>query len=277
MEHRFRHAVSKKKLNSFYRNPQNFSWTLENFERYVEWASIRKVERIKAWVARLAPADMLDVGCGSGILLNELKPVVPSITGCDLSDVLLQRVRKEKKIEQLVAADLKSLPFASNSFQSLLCSEVLEHLPNPKRAIQEIARVLKPGGKALITTPHLHCYDGLEGKTQCISRAIAWTNRVRRLLHRPPIYPYGYNTHLVKLSPSQWQNLFSPPFSLMAMEPIFIFPYFPAGIPPLKKIEQWLVPKIFNAQGKMESALKKFYPFSHLGQLQLYVLEKRSL
>jgi len=63
-----------------------------------------------------------------------------------------------------VIADAADLPFAANTFDAALCSELLEHVPDPRRVIAEAHRVLKPGGVLLVCTPflyHLHAdpYD----------------------------------------------------------------------------------------------------------------------
>jgi len=52
-----------------------------------------------------------------------------------------------------VKADICDLPFADASFDWILCNHVLEHIPNDTKAMQELYRVLKPGGKALLQVP----------------------------------------------------------------------------------------------------------------------------
>jgi ubiquinone/menaquinone biosynthesis C-methylase UbiE len=52
-------------------------------------------------------------------------------------------------------ADAHALPFVDGAFDTVLCTEVLEHLPEPQRAIDEMHRVLKPGGELLLTTRFL--------------------------------------------------------------------------------------------------------------------------
>src|SRR3546814_8619033 len=54
-----------------------------------------------------------------------------------------------------VAADGALLPFPDQSFEAVICSEVLEHVPDPRLVLDEIARVLKPGGCLLLTVPFL--------------------------------------------------------------------------------------------------------------------------
>lgn len=50
-------------------------------------------------------------------------------------------------------SDIVSIPVANASFDAILCTEVLEHVPDPIRALKEFARILKPGGKLLLTAP----------------------------------------------------------------------------------------------------------------------------
>jgi SAM-dependent methyltransferase len=52
-----------------------------------------------------------------------------------------------------IISDITKIPVPSNSFQNILCSEVLEHVPDPVQAMKELVRVLKPGGKLIITVP----------------------------------------------------------------------------------------------------------------------------
>ena len=52
-----------------------------------------------------------------------------------------------------IVSDIAAIPEPDNSFDAVLCSEVLEHLPEPTRALDEFARLLKPGGKLIITAP----------------------------------------------------------------------------------------------------------------------------
>jgi SAM-dependent methyltransferase len=52
-----------------------------------------------------------------------------------------------------IVCDIANIPEANESFDAILCSEVFEHLPNPLKAIDEFSRLLKPGGKLIVTAP----------------------------------------------------------------------------------------------------------------------------
>jgi ubiquinone/menaquinone biosynthesis C-methylase UbiE len=63
-----------------------------------------------------------------------------------------------------VVADAHNLPIHDNSVDGVISNSVLEHMYNPFRAVDEIHRVLRPGGKALVYTPFIHAYHGGDKK-----------------------------------------------------------------------------------------------------------------
>ena len=114
--------------------------------------------------------SILDVGSGAGqIAKHLLKYADPAaaITCCDLSPQMLHRAHNRLKspVPNHVAADLSHLPFADESFDCITCGYVLEHLPEARPGLAELARVMKPGGRMLLLTTE----DNFSG---------AWTSRV---------------------------------------------------------------------------------------------------
>ncbi|KXK29102.1 MAG: Ubiquinone/menaquinone biosynthesis C-methyltransferase UbiE [Candidatus Hinthialibacteria bacterium OLB16] len=69
------------------------------------------------------------------------------------SVVYLDRYRSVDGLS--LTGDLENLPFADGSFNTVFCSQVLEHVPEPEKVLVEFHRILKPGGKVLLTVPHL--------------------------------------------------------------------------------------------------------------------------
>ena len=100
------------------------------------------------------PTDrVLEVGCGAGHLLARL-PAGRAV-GMDLAESLLARTRARVGPRAALAqGDAVALPFAGGAFERIYCSEVLEHLVDPRAAVAEIARVLKPGGIAVLSVPN---------------------------------------------------------------------------------------------------------------------------
>jgi ubiquinone/menaquinone biosynthesis C-methylase UbiE len=100
---------------------------------------------------------ILDAGCGNGrysrFLLRRADPDA-LITAFDYSQGMLKRARerlRNPRVSQL-AADLTRLPYADDSFDAIICGWVLEHLPDPRSGLKELARVLRSAGKLLLLT-----------------------------------------------------------------------------------------------------------------------------
>jgi SAM-dependent methyltransferase len=98
---------------------------------------------------------ILDAGCGNGrytrFLLRRADPDA-IITCFDLSQRMLKRARRRVPNPRVshVAADLMRLPYPNAHFEAIVCGWVLEHLPDPRPGLSELARVMKAGGKLLL-------------------------------------------------------------------------------------------------------------------------------
>src|SRR5438067_11536525 len=98
---------------------------------------------------------ILDAGCGNGrytrFLLREA-PRDAVLTAFDLSQRMLKRARRRLHSPRVthVSADLTRLPYPDGYFDAAVCGWVLEHLPDPRPGLRELARVLQPGGKLLL-------------------------------------------------------------------------------------------------------------------------------
>ena len=110
--------------------------------------------------ARLRPGDsVLDVGCGTGSLaITASRKVGPtgSVHGVDAAPAMIARAMKKARRAgvdvRFQNALAQSLPFAEASFDVVLCTVMLHHLPGEARreAVREMRRVLKPGGRVLL-------------------------------------------------------------------------------------------------------------------------------
>ena len=107
--------------------------------------------------------EILDIGCGKGtdvFMLNSLlKNFSTRFTAIDISRVSIEFANMLKEIRGdqncfFKVGDAEKLEFDNNTFDIVLCSEVIEHLPKPERCLAEIYRVLKTKGLAVITTPN---------------------------------------------------------------------------------------------------------------------------
>lgn len=91
--------------------------------------------------------DILDVGCGSSKIIQFL----PGAIGLDYNLSKLRYLRPCHS--RLVHGSIFGLPFADESFETVICSQVIEHIPDTESAVSELLRVLKPGGRLILGTP----------------------------------------------------------------------------------------------------------------------------
>lgn len=101
----------------------------------------------------LGGKTLLDAGCGTGWFSQRAVERGARVTSMDLGEKLLGEVAKKCASERVVGSIL-AIPFQDRSFDYVISSEVVEHVPDPFKAIAELHRVLKPGGILVITTPN---------------------------------------------------------------------------------------------------------------------------
>jgi ubiquinone/menaquinone biosynthesis C-methylase UbiE len=94
---------------------------------------------------------ILDLGCGTGMFMEELSTRAKFVVGVDTSLEMLKVAKGRSKEVALVQADADSLPFADGSFDAVVSVTLLQNMPDPAATVREIARVLKLGGVAVLT------------------------------------------------------------------------------------------------------------------------------
>jgi len=113
----------------------------------------------KAMAAAVRPQsedELLEVACGSGIFLTEQTAHVRYVAGLDLSDIQVGLAR-QRMVDRLAAGtaeivqgDVGALPWPEARFTVVTCMGSFEAFPDPSRALAEIYRVLRPGGRAVL-------------------------------------------------------------------------------------------------------------------------------
>lgn len=94
---------------------------------------------------KVKPSSILDVGCGEGFTLKKLEDagIGKELEGVDFLDTAIHLGRKQFPQFTFKQGNIYALPYKDNSFDLLICSEVLEHLEHPDEALKELFRVTK--------------------------------------------------------------------------------------------------------------------------------------
>lgn len=109
------------------------------------------------WAARIASGKrILDAGCGLAYGTKMLGQAgADEVVGMDVAAAVLDSVRPDMPANvRLEPGDIRELPYENNSFDLVICFEVIEHLDSPRSALNELARVLAPKGVLLVSWPN---------------------------------------------------------------------------------------------------------------------------
>ena len=98
-----------------------------------------------------AGRTVLDAGCGTGNLAAAAASRGASVVGTDLSDGMVTLARERHPKIEFRQADAEQLPFPDMTFDSVVSNLLVPHLPRPEAGIDELARVLKPGGRLAVS------------------------------------------------------------------------------------------------------------------------------
>ena len=134
----------------------------ENFDNWMSAYDVaRRVEMIRGLLpANAKGATTFEVGCGTGAVTKGIAPFVGPLTVSDYSEKLSRETG-----ERLGAAwsrqDACAITYPDASFDLVYSSECIEHTPDPRQALREMARVTRPGGTLIVTSPNKLWYPVL--------------------------------------------------------------------------------------------------------------------
>lgn len=144
------------------------TWVSTNHNKHTtqNWLYRKHVEsfldQLYAMLAATEPKSVLDAGCGEGFGVDFLAARNPELrlVGVDLSEEAVAYANEHFGDRgRFRTGSLYKLPFSDNSFDTVLCSEVLEHLDEPDRAVKELKRVAR--NYVVITVPHEPYFQAL--------------------------------------------------------------------------------------------------------------------
>jgi SAM-dependent methyltransferase len=134
---------------------------------------------VSAALARRPRARVVEAGCGARSHLAY--PADVQVIGID---ILRSQLQRNTHAARLAQGDVTALPVAAGAADLVVCWDVLEHLAEPARAMAEVARVLRPGGLAVLALPNILSLKGL------VTRFTPWWFHVwvyRRVLGDPSV------------------------------------------------------------------------------------------
>ena len=144
---------SADQLARFY-PPEYYGSTGQKFASWIEWAVRFVGGRHVRFLARRVPQGgrILDVGCGRGVLLRELVDRGFEAHGFEVSQAAADGV--DPRVAMRIGDDLASAGYPERSFDQVIVWHVLEHVPRPRDLLEEIHRIMKPGGEIVVAVPN---------------------------------------------------------------------------------------------------------------------------
>lgn len=141
-------------VKDYYRDVETYDWVdvADNFRGPEALFHRNRARAVRRLVARhaIAGGPILDAGCGTGLNLRHLPA---GSTGIDINPRNIAVLRARLPQQTIVEGDIEAMPFSDGSFGTVVCTEVLEHVPDASRALTEIRRVLRPDGVLVGSVP----------------------------------------------------------------------------------------------------------------------------
>jgi SAM-dependent methyltransferase len=173
-------------------------------------ATAHDERRLREYVISKVPKaaeTILDVGCGNGWAAKELLPRGKKVFSLDISVTNPSEVKKlyPSSSNLGIAADSFRLPFNNASFDCVFASEIIEHVFDPSKFVEELFRVVKKGGSLIVTTPYkekliyylcIHCNK----KTPANSHIHSFDEKkLKSLYDENDLYSFSFRTFGNKL------------------------------------------------------------------------------
>lgn len=170
-----------------------FSWKTEDFDQLLASCD---VDPLLPYIVKYFDKEgaILEAGCGAARYVKYLDDRDYNITGLEYNASTLKNVEQKWPGLKTVTADVQQMPFPDNCFTGMISIGVVEHFkPGPYKPLEDMLRVLKPGGVALITVPCLNHWRRLKGPLCGISHFVRTRNIFRKMLGKPPLSENGWN------------------------------------------------------------------------------------
>jgi len=139
-------------VKDYYRKIEDYDWVevTDNWRGLESFIHKNREWFVKKMVKKYGNGLYLDVGCGAGLILRHLPKGSHAI---DINPRNIERVKQYVPEAKIRLGDAENLPYQNEKFDTVICTETLEHLVRSDLAVNEIKRVLKPGGVLIGSVP----------------------------------------------------------------------------------------------------------------------------
>jgi len=149
---------TKKAFDHFFSQDEfiQTNYLRESRLRFYECVAEHCVPLLTSAIDESGRCRVVDMGCGTGHFLLALQRRLgdrAELSGLDFSNAAITRARTVVTAASFTVADAYRMPFPDHAFDLVTCVETLEHLKKPRVALDEMARICKPGGHLVITVP----------------------------------------------------------------------------------------------------------------------------
>ncbi len=160
-------ASSKNEIREFFNDMSSGRNEAIQANPVISYEQELRAETVLGLLAVKQGERVLDIGCGNARDIARIAACGGHVIGVDISEGMVAAARQEVermgiKGITLQVGDATCLDFPDASFDKLLCSEVIEHIPDAPQALREMHRVLKPGGTLVLSTPNKGSWYGFD-------------------------------------------------------------------------------------------------------------------
>jgi ubiquinone/menaquinone biosynthesis C-methylase UbiE len=132
-----------------------FERQADTFDAWAEKTDDQVADRFRTALARAGQGHIIDIACGPGVVTAAIAPGAASVVAFDATEQMLEKARTRcakagLRNVQFRRGDAENLPFDAAQFDGLVTRLAVHHFANPRRAFEEMHRVLRPGGTAVM-------------------------------------------------------------------------------------------------------------------------------
>jgi SAM-dependent methyltransferase len=161
-------------------------------EQILEEVGTGQAHQAAAWLP--SGQHLLEIGCSAGYLTHFFQGKATRIVGFDINFPALRTSRRRNRDNPVICGAVENLPFPDSSFDAIVMLEVIEHTGSDVAAVNEIRRVLKPGGTLILSTPNVGLFAFLD------------PYNLRKAMQRRLSFLYNLATRLVRFESGQFTD-----------------------------------------------------------------------